>query len=211
MKDFYTEILGFPLLSADETMFSFQAGESILEFERDDSGVEPFYHFAFSIAENKLEKAIEWMKPRHPLLTQSKTGRQIIHFRRWNAHAVYFMDPAGNIGEFIAHHTLDTARPGDFSLDDVLYNSEIGIVTPNVNQTVDTIKDPLGIRDVPGASPVFSAVGDAHGYFIVVKRDRVWLPTDDVAAKTHPVRAWLKREDRVTFGLPELNVRVDTI
>jgi len=189
MRRFYGETLGFPILRQQKDSFTLVAGDSSIEFRRAATDSKPFYHFAFSIAENKIEQAKTWTEQRTEVLTQSRTDKQIIHFRNWNAHALYFRDPAGNIGEFIAHHTLSTASTGEFTLEDVLYTSEIGLVVEDVREATREIEPLLGLEEARRGSRNFAAVGDARGYFILVPNERIWLPTDDVQAEPHPVHA----------------------
>ncbi len=39
--------------------------------------------------------------------------------------------------------------------------------------------------------PTFAPVGDIYGCFIVVQEERVWLPTDDLAAAVFPTEVLL--------------------
>ena len=202
MKSFYGSTLGFDIIEANEDSFAFNAGDSVVEFRRSkQTNAEPFYHFAFSIAENKIQSAKEWTEKRTTVLAKALTGKQIIHFRNWNADAVYFMDPAGNIGEFIAHHSLPSATPGRFSLEDVLYTSEIGLVVEDVKEAAKELEPLLGIDQTPGYSNNFAAVGDARGFFIIVPEQRVWLPTKDVKAESYAVDAHLHSRKTATVKL----------
>ncbi len=94
---------------------------------------------------------------------------------------MYFLDPAGNILEFIARHTLKNDAPGDFTAKDILCASEIGIVSPDVVATADQLCDAAKIGRYHGGSEDFTAVGDEHGLFIVVKTGRKWFSSDRAA------------------------------
>ncbi len=182
LAPFYRDVLELPVNATAEGC-EIVAGESTLAFRKAEGDAKPFYHFAFNIPENKLESAMKWAKPKFSLLHHRKSGGPVVHFRAWNAHAVYFLDPAGNIVEFIARHTLDNARDGAFSSDDILNVSEIGFVTPDVPALESRIQESVGIQTYKSSSPVFAPVGNAHAMFILAKEGRVWLPTDDVNAK----------------------------
>ena len=184
------------------------AGKTRLRFTAVD-GSEPFYHFAFTIPENKLERAMEWIEPRCPLLHHRPSGGPVVHFRSWNAHSVYFFDPAGNIVELIAHHRLPNAAPGAFSSADILHASEIGLVVPRVSQTVASLERELGLGVYVDGWPNFAPVGDIHGVFIVVREERIWLPTDDVAAVVFPTEVVLAgaRTDELALAGPPYRVR----
>mgnify|MGYP001397673726 CR=1 FL=1 len=56
---FYHELLGFPLVKADATSFTLQAGESTLTFRKSYDGAH-IHHFAFNIPAQQFEQAIEW-------------------------------------------------------------------------------------------------------------------------------------------------------
>lgn len=208
MHVFYSETLGFPIIESDHAHFIMRVGDSTIEFVKTTENTKPFYHFAFSISENKLDAAKTWSEARTTVLTNPRSGDQVMHFRQWNAHAIYFLDPAGNIGEFIAHHSLPTARSGEFSLDDVLYTSEIGLVVDDVREAVDEMLPLVGVEDMGRVGKNFAAVGDAHGYLIVVPENREWLMTD-LNAKPHPVYATLESrttgEAKLTSGPYTLN------
>ena len=163
-----------------------------MKFHADSNGGSPFYHFAFNIPENKLEKAIDWLSGRAPLL-KGRGGNHVVYFNWLDAHSVYFYDPAGNILEFIAHHPLKNGRPGSFDVEDILYTSEIGLVTNDVPSLSSELDAKLGLTNYAAEhhqqiSDVFRPIGDPYGFFIVVKHRRTWLMTDDPAG-LHPVTA----------------------
>ena len=174
---FYRETIGLPVNVASDGSFTMTCGETLIEFHKAEGESQPFYHFAFNIPHNKLDKAIEWMKPRHPLFVR-EDGSVVFHFERWDAHAVYFIDPSGNIVEFIARHTLKNDAPGSFDVRDILYASEIGVVTPDVDATADNLKRGLDLDNYKTASDGFAPIGDEHGLFIVFKVGRIWLASD---------------------------------
>lgn len=187
LASFYEDILELPVASIASGC-AIIAGESVLEFRKAENESTPFYHFAFNIPENMLDRAMTWAEPKFPLLYHKKSKGPVVHFRSWNAHAVYFLDPAGNIVEFIAHHTMDNARSGAFSSSDILNVGEIGFVTPDVPALETQIHEAFGIDTYQSSSPVFAPVGNTHALFILAKQGRVWLPTDDVEAKTYPAK-----------------------
>jgi hypothetical protein len=145
MASFYRDTLGLPVAPIEGDRISVTCGETVIEFAPAPDGTQPFYHFAFNIPHNKLDKAIQWMKPRHPLFVRDD-GNVVFHFERWDAHAVYFIDPSGNVVEFIARHTLKNDAPSSFDVGDILCASEIGVVTPDVDATADRLKRDLGLN-----------------------------------------------------------------
>jgi catechol-2,3-dioxygenase len=173
-KQFYCEGLGFEKVSESSTSFSFQAGKSIIHFAQKE-GV-PIYHFAFNIPENQQVEALTWLKQRTAIIPADED--EIIDFNNWNAHAIYFADPAGNIVEFIARHGLPNASESPFSVKSILELSEIGMVNPDAPATYNQLKAQLGIQPYRQHTARFAAMGDEHGLFIVVPDNRSWYPTD---------------------------------
>jgi hypothetical protein len=190
LASFYRDTLGLPVVPIQRGGISVSCGQTVIEFIPAPDGTRPFYHFAFNIPHNKLDKAIEWMKPRHPLFVRDD-GEVVFHFERWDAHAVYFIDPSGNIVEFIARHTLKNDAPGSFDVGDILCASEIGVVTPDVDATADRLKRDLGLNSYKLASEGFHPVGDEHGLFIVFKVGRIWLASKR-GTEVFPVRAHVR-------------------
>ena len=116
----------------------------------------------------------------------------MLHFRSSNAHSIYFLDPAGNIGEFIAHHDLKNSRSGDFTTNDILQVNEIGVVVDDVFSTVRAMKERMGISPFIPASNVFAPVGTREGSFIVVKKSRLWFPQQRSPAIVCPTVATIR-------------------
>ncbi len=207
VKTFYRETMELGVREDGDAVVV-EAGKTRLRFTVAEAGSEPFYHFAFTIPENKLPRAMEWMESRCPLLYHRRSGGHVVHFRSWDAHSVYFNDPAGNIVEFIAHHRLPNAASGAFSSADILYASEIGLVVPNVSKVVDALERELGLGVYIDSWPNFAPVGNVYGVFIVVREDRVWLPTDDVEAAVFPTAAEVAGIDGSGLDLEDLPYRI---
>lgn len=175
MRRFYESGLGFRIVSSDERSFALEAGSSILEFR---AGVSftPLYHYALSIPENKIEEALAWTQERIPVATG------IYDFDFWNAHAFYFLDPEGNIGELIARHSLPNATSKPFDIGLIENVNELGVVTSDVAAVGRVLGEKFGLKPFPdpNAEPggEFQALGNAEGMFIVVKSGRTWLGSD---------------------------------
>lgn len=206
---FYEQKLNLPATLDSDTL-TIEAGATRLIFSPVESSEnEPFYHFAFNIPENKIEPALQWQKDRTPLLRRG--DKEVIHFKGINAHSIYFNDPAGNIVEYIARHDLKNSAQGEFSPEDILYASEIGLVVDDVAQTQREIKDALGLTGFPGGyrSQSFSAVGDAHALLILVKRNRMWFPNQKQAAAVNPVEAEIRGTEAGLLQNSELGYQVE--
>ncbi len=190
MRRFYHERIGFPVLEESADEIAFAAGTTRLAFVRatpeqirGDGGRgngEPFYHFAFNIPQNKIRAARVWQLERTPLVPTPENLRDpaypndVRHFRNWNAHSVFFFDPAFNIVEYIARHDLrnDAPDPDRFSTGDILYASEIGYVFEPEQQGAATqmLHETLGLGVYPvGATPAW-AMGDERGLLLCLAR-----------------------------------------
>ncbi len=173
LRSFYSQTLQLSLSLDSPHQLSIRAGSTNLTFTSATDN--PFYHFAFNIPENKLSSARHWLTSRGVELLKNPDDRDEHHFASWNAHAIYFFDPAGNIVEFIARHGLKNSTEGDFSPADILYASEIGVVVDDVKAAAAAIQAQLGLT--PFANPpfdTFAALGDDHRLLIMVRRGRAW-------------------------------------
>jgi catechol 2,3-dioxygenase-like lactoylglutathione lyase family enzyme len=185
--NFYSNILELPA-GLKAPGLSVKAGTTNLLFTQADTGFEGAYHFAFNIPENQIVSAKEWLSRRTTLLRDERGND---HFRHegWNADAVYFKDPAGNILEFIARHDLPNAVDGDFDSGQILNVSEIGLPSENVVAFAGELCTRLGLsvfRQEPNAN--FTPVGDNEGLLILPAKDRIWYPNTGVPARLLPVR-----------------------
>lgn len=204
MRDYYSTTLGLPTTLAGGAL-TVTAGRSVLEFTAAGAGTNPYYHFAFNIPENKLAASMEWLRPRCPIF-KSADGREVYNFANWNAHSCYFHDPAGNILEFIARHTLANSASGGFAVRDILNVSEIALVAQELPAIAEKLKSDLGVRDYPGTSSGFMPIGNEHGLFILMTTGRAMLG-GTALAEQHPVEVVMRddRRRRLSWeGLPFL-------
>jgi catechol-2,3-dioxygenase len=176
LKQFYTGTLELPLLEESDDGFSVQAGASALSFvfNPEITGV---YHLAFNIPEDRFDEGVAWLRERTELL-RGTDGRELFTFANWNAHAVYFADPDGNILELIARHSL----PSTSTRFEILSISEVGVAVDDV----DAEAERLGLPDYRNRSAEFRPVGDEEGLLILVKTGRLWWPTENLPALPLP-------------------------
>ncbi len=179
MRDYYRDTLGLPVLDQTESELAIQGGRTKITFiKTKQPDPPPFYHFAFNIPENKVKTAHDWQAERGPLMPTPKLMQDrnfppaVRHFRNWNAHSVFFWDPAGNILEYIGRHTLDNAADGPFTSDDILYASEIAFITDDVATMADTIEKHFDLPQYLQGNDAFHAIGDEHGLLLVFERGR---------------------------------------
>ncbi|ERN53643.1 VOC family protein [Alkalihalophilus marmarensis] len=178
LKQFYSEVLELPLLNEDRTSFVIQIGTSAVTFKQADPKENPVYHFAVNIPSNTFQEAKSWLKSKVEL--NYENGADEVFFESWNAQALYFEDPSGNIVEFIARHDLENEVDHPFSIEDFLYVSEIGIVVDEVVPFVRKLNE-IGIPNWKEDSEALTPTGDEHGLFIIVKEGRRWFFTDKEA------------------------------
>jgi len=176
LKKFYGSVLNLEISSDTDDSFSVNAGASQIRFENSAGNAKPFYHFAFNIPENKLNPAKKWLQPKAELIKSPEDGKNEFHFQSWNAHSIFFYDPAGNILELIARHNLKNGTAGDFTERDILNVSEIGIPVNSLRNISDLMNETYGIPLFSGDNETFSAMGNDNGLFIIVKNGRKWFP-----------------------------------
>lgn len=178
MEYFYADVLELKLLERDAKHLTVAAGETRLTYHQQsaDQG-SPFYHVAFNIPENKILDARDWQLERTKLDPNPNAPRHpehpdIVHFVHWDAHAVFFRDPAGNILEHIARHTLANAAPGPFSSRDITCCSEVALVldVEDLRPEADRIGRSIGAERYRNSSSQFVALGDENGLVLIMKK-----------------------------------------
>lgn len=177
------------------------AGDSRMTFIEDRQAENPFYHFAFNIPENKIVAAREWQLQRSPLLPIPERNRaktlppDIVDYSHWNAHSVFFLDPGGNVVEYIARHDLKNATRGPFRSSDILGTSEIALIVDDVPGTVANLRPALALDPYRGTSDAFAALGDEEGLVLVMRRGRILnfnRESEDKAARVYPTVVHLR-------------------
>ena len=180
MVEFYRDTLGLSVLDERPDRVTSGCGVTPVTFvaTNGDAG-QPFYHFAVNIPENKILAARDWQKQRTPLIPPPERLRDpsmpddIVDYRHWNAHSVFFFDPAENVVEYIARHDLKNATPGGFGTADILYASEIGFVVDDVPGSAGVLRGVASVGPYRGGDDQFTALGDEHGLLLVFRRGRV--------------------------------------
>jgi catechol-2,3-dioxygenase len=188
-KDFYADVLELPV-SLMPSALEVKAGVTDLVFKQAWSDFGGAYHFAFNIPENQFQAAKEWILSRVPLLHDS-TGQDEFPSKSWKSDSVYFLDAAGNVLELIARHNLMNAVDGDFSGEQILNVSEIGLPQEDVVGFANELCTQLGLSVfMQEPDENFTPVGDDHGLFILPAKDRIWKPDSGVPASLLPVHVW---------------------
>jgi catechol-2,3-dioxygenase len=188
-RDFYTSVFGLVPLPGPAGELGFQIGWSRLVFRQAPAGQSGVYHFAFNIPANQFAAAESWARRQLSLIGDA-AGADTFHFASWDAHALYFADPAGNIVELIARHGLDNASDAPFGGASLLCVSEIGIAAADVLALAGRLQALTGApvyRGQPDAT--FTPLGDEHGLLILVPQGRVWYPNTGRPARPLPLTA----------------------
>lgn len=198
---FYASTLSLPASYDPRTnTLTIRAGGSELRFIPAAPGSQPVHHFAFDVPRNLIDAAQSWLAARTPLIPNRDTGSPRARFPSWNAEAVYFHDPAGNIGELIARHDLPNDRPAPFSPEHILHLSEIGLPVRNVTAAAERLMRAFDLPCYPDpsapVSPDFTALGDERGLLILVPESRPWAPAYDRPARITPIEAELATPSR---------------
>ena len=175
LADSYAGTLGLPT-EGDAVV----VGETTLRFEPGDR--ESFYHFALLVPGDRFDAALAWAGERVELLGA------VFDFEDWDARAVYFHDPAGNIVELIAHHGLeDNGRDGPFAAEELVGFSELGLVGDKRGLLRGLEAQGLELWDGEREEPDRLAfVGEKGRTLILAAPGRGWLPTGR-PAEAHPV------------------------
>ena len=188
LKTFYTSLLELPLISEQAGSFMIRAGETTINFiHTNEKGAVPFYHFAFNIPENKILKAREWQLKRTQLsatpssMVDNGYPADIRHFRNWNAHSVFFWDPAGNLVEYIARHDLQNSSEGEFSSKDLVCASEIAFIVEDIAEPAEEIRSMFGLDQYRQGDQNFQAIGDENGLLLMIRKGRIWESHTDIS------------------------------
>lgn len=189
---FYEKILELPVIQSGNNRISITAGASQIIFDHTNAIESPFYHFAFNIPSNKFEEAFQWIQGRVELLWLNDYKSYIADFTNWHAKSFYFIDPAGNILEFIARFDLHDVADEPFSAAHIRNVSEIGLVFPLIDFDIDInnlLKQyPLIYFDKQPPMPHFRAVGNDEGLFVIVPENRIWFSTKNSISQIFPIR-----------------------
>ncbi len=178
LKNFYSQVLGVKLYDLTKDKFTMEVGQTILTFI--ESSRETYYHFAINIPSFQIQAAYEWLKGKTTILPFK--GREIVDFKDWNAEAIYFYDPAGNIVELIARKNLQIESITPFSPSAFLNVSEMGLPVKSVKEASGLLNKECGLEKYSGDFNRFCALGEETGLFIIIDyQQKDWIPNGDKA------------------------------
>ncbi len=216
MKQFYGTALGLKILADKADRLTVAGGGTPITFvsaPAEPGSGKPFYHFAFNVPENKLLDARRWQLDRSPLIPMPPWLRDpaypddVANFSHWNAHSVFFLDPGGNVVEYIARHDLKNPAAGGFGPDDILYASEIGLIVDDVPAAALALREAVtGFRQYRGGDDQFTALGDERGLLLVMKRGRRLnfnQASDEKAARVFRTRVRIRGTRPAKYEFPD--------
>ena len=212
VEEFYAKGLGLAVVAKSERRLTIAAGSTQLTFVATPAGSgRPFYHFAFNIPENRIVEALTWQKARSALLPIPERLRdpeyppEVVDYRHWNAHSIFFLDPGGNVVEYIARHDLKNVASGVFSARDILYASEIAFIVEDVPAAATRLKELVGVGQYRGGDANFTALGNEAGLLLVMKRGRIlnFQPqSDEKAARVFATGVRVRGVAPATYPIP---------
>ena len=189
LKHYYTKKFHFKLVNSEEESFTLKVGDSLLTFT-ENKLQNAYYHFALDIPYGEVSDALKWTKKKVEIVPFK--GKEIQEFTSWDARSIYFLDPAGNVVEFIGREKIQTEGDAHdshspFSEKKVMHIREVGLPVFQVSSVTSMIKEKTGVAEFDCKDNTFCAIGDHHGLFIVVdKAEKTWFPTDE-QAKAFPL------------------------
>jgi len=172
--DFYYKTLGIPIVSRSKDSVTFQIGKSCLSFMKAETNMDPYYHFAFNITQNKVHEAINWLRNKG-IEINKVNNNDVVYSQTWNSDSIYFYDSTGNIVEFIARHNQTGEKSDEFNIHDLINISEIGLPTNDVVTLTRFIQEHFNEQVYISSDSLFSPIGDEEGLFILSSVDRKWL------------------------------------
>jgi len=178
---FYQDTMGFTYRKNGEGSTDMEVGSGTVTFHKK-SGVDCYYHFALNIPFNLFDSAKAYMAERVTLAKEDDEDE--VFFKESKARSFYFLDPAGNIVEFIAREGVNPdSEAGSFSPSEVLGISEIGISSEEVYQCSKEVtgKGIPARNDRPlsnGETLNFMGEAEDGAFIIIARAGRRWIFSD---------------------------------
>ncbi|QPC84347.1 glyoxalase/bleomycin resistance/dioxygenase family protein [Phototrophicus methaneseepsis] len=210
LRGFYDDLFDLALLDEQEDVFfTVGAGETRLTFEQGDEDERYLYHFAFNIPNNQLTDAKVWLAQKVELLEHNDDDE--IEWAAWDATALYFRDPVGNVVELIARRTVDNDSDLPFSGQSIVRVSEIGLSVKNVREAAASLQQTLLLDIYDETGDTFCALGSPLGLFIIVKEGHPWFPTQDAHSKQAPMYIGIKGTPTGAYTLPNTPYQIEVV
>ena len=98
---------------------------------------------------------------------------EVVDYRHWNAHSVFFLDPAGNVVEYIARHDLKNADNARSAGPTSSTPARSGSSSTMSQPTAAAVKDVAAVTQYKEGDDQFVAMGDEYGLLLMMKRGRI--------------------------------------
>lgn len=194
LRRFYQNILELEIIKRAATSFTAKIGTSELTFV--ESKQSAFYHIAINIPGNQFSQIKYWIEDKLTLNRQH--GMDDVYFPSFDADSMYLEDPAGNLIELIGRRKRDLF--GYVTSDALLNISEVGIVTPHIEEVGDELQDAgIPLRHGTKIDPEhvnFLGKGDT---FIVLAPPEIKWYFSEQKAETHPLEITLSTNIHLTL------------
>ena len=171
-----------PVIDEGVESFTLQIGRSTLTFK--ESRLPAAYHFAFNLPGNHMAEAKNWLQARVKL--NREDGNDETYYKSFDADAIYFDDPVGNVVEFIGRRTK--YGEGEFTINSLLDISEMSITTPYVPEVAEKLQE-VGVtsRNNKKIEPdSLNFLGKDDTFIILVPPNRRWYFSNKVS-ETYPL------------------------
>lgn len=155
------------------------------------------YHYAMAVPTNSIAAAARWCHHQQIPLIAGTDHPFIYQFEEWGMQAIYFLDGAGNVAEFIGAYDVTCPAYNTFDLSMIRAVSEVGLVTPHVPHTADALKSTYQLDSFFSYNDTFHPVGDAEGRIIVVEPSREWYPSTGVFSTCDPLELIFEVQNQV--------------
>lgn len=195
---FYTEFLGLPYLERNQerTVIAFSDQRFILQHDQENKGY--YYHLAFNIMKNSFTYLKDKLARRIGLATED--GKDEVDYPLFNAKSFYFIDPAGNIMEFITRDK-EICNPETKEINQLIYGiGEVGFPAKDAIALVEKLKQHTA-EAYNESNEVINFVGniDYGEMFIIVTEGRRWVFSTKLA-KRFPLRV---ESEQFILGIDE--------
>ena len=197
LRSFYGHELGFAIGELD-TGFALRVGGAELVFRA--AGGEPFHHFALLVPDGRFDAAVRWLETGVEAL-RGRDGNTVFDFSAWEARALYFHDPAGNIVELIEHAGLAAnGRPpdDDFAPGELAGISEAALIAADPAARAEQIAAGTGVPVWDGDESAGILFAGERGHTLVISRTGRGLMPTRRPGEEHPLAVTIQRDDGST-------------
>ena len=172
IKNFYSNKLGYSILTDSDYKISVMVGTTLLEIEQVQEKLTGHYHMAFEVYKGQLDRLYEELKQSLDFINRGETI--IFDIKNWKSRAIYFYDSDFNILEFIERNFAEEMKNNN----PIRSIIEVGLGLTNMKQ-LEELKYQTELKTFPGIlSDEFQPIGEFDGLFICVPNGRIWNPSN---------------------------------